>query len=246
MKLKSTTVKTEEQWRDTLITDKHWKDGHSAKELASYILDGNEGNGEMPRELKSAIESTGIKNQDYKWKPEHETRFGNGFGSGYGRNHDLALWGDDTFIGIEAKVNEDFDNNKVRDWIVKKNSEGSVKNRTNRINAMCKLIFGEEYNNNKDYFGELRYQLFSALTGVVKEAKKSGKKNAILIIITFDKKDKDGKCVLNDISYNENKKDFESFITKIEKSEDYKATGRVSLKDETEINVFIKVIPAIK
>lgn len=245
MKLKSTTVKTEEQWRYTLITDEHWKKGKSAMELATYILGGNEGNGEIPRELKFAIESTGIKNQDYKWKPEHETRFGNGFGSGYGRNHDLALWGDDTFIGIEAKVNEDFDK-KVKDWIVEGNTEGSKNNRNNRINAMCKLIFGEEYNESKDYFGELRYQLFSALTGVVKEAKNSGKKNAILIIMTFDKKGKDGKRVLNDISYNENKEDFESFITKIEKPEDHNTTGMVYLAGEKEINVFIKVIPAIR
>lgn len=232
-------------WKGELPKKTQWKKGYSAMEFATYILGGNEGNGEMPRELKFAIESTGIKNQDYKWKPEHETRFGNGFGSGYGRNHDLALWGDDTFIGIEAKVNEDFDK-KVKDWIVEGNSEGSKNNRNNRINAMCKLIFGEEYNESKDYFRELRYQLFSALTGVVKEAKNSGKKNAILIIMTFDKKDKDGKRVLNDISYNENKEDFESFLTKIEKSEDYKTTGRVYLKDETEINVFIKAIPAIR
>ena len=173
---------------------KQWKCTRSAMELARYITDNV---GVLPDAIKKAIEITGEQSdQEFAWAAEYVTRL---VGRGEGRNHDMAIFGSDLFVGVEAKADEPFDKIATQ-WL----KDGGA-NKRNRLNDLCKIAFGEEYN--EEEFGEIRYQLLSAFGGTVREAVKRGKKKALLLVLVFSNGKESVHAAQNNI-------DFDAFITK--------------------------------
>ena len=175
--------------------EKQWKCTRSAMELARYITHNIN---ELPDTIKKAIEYTGETcDKDFTWQAEYETPLK---GRGEGRNHDMAIFGDNIFIGVEAKADEPFDKTVV-EWM----NEGSENktNKLNRINDLCEIAFGENYNSDKH--GELRYQLLTAFGGTVKEAEKDKKKALLLVLVFTNDNDYDKDKIIN------NKNDFDKF-----------------------------------
>ncbi len=173
---------------------KQWKCTRSAMELARYITDNT---GVLPDAIKKAIEITDEPtDQVFAWAAEYVTRL---VGRGEGRNHDMAIFGDDLFIGIEAKADEPFDK-KATQWL-----KDGGDNKRNRLNDLCKIAFGKDYN--EEEFGEIRYQLLSAFGGTVREAVKRVNKKALLLVLVFS----NGKESKNFVR---NNNDLDAFIDK--------------------------------
>lgn len=146
-------------------SDKHWKDGRSAKEMAKLAL-----SDDFRNIISTILKELSIHETSYKCEPEAKTCFGKGFGKGGPRNHDLLMIGNESVIGIEAKVSESFD---------KKVSEKS----TARVDALIKFLYGKDIEINKD---KLFYQLLTSSVGTIKEALNNGKKKAVVLFITFN------------------------------------------------------------
>ena len=188
--------------------EEQWKPGRSAYELAAYMTKSLD---TAPAEIEQALRDAGINTtQCFDWDGEVVTDFaGQGLGRGYGRHHDAALWNDDVFVGIEAKADEPLD---------KKLSElvpGASENRMKRLNGLCRMIYGGDYDGGK--YGEIRYQLLTALGGVLLEAngcskgREGKRKTAFLLIITFLKKDSSGRPFTSSDKVKINEEDIRRF-----------------------------------
>lgn len=184
--------------------DKHWKDGRSAKELAKYIIGGNR---YLPQELEDILEKDIKCPQDITLEGEPEAITGLK-SRGQGRTHDLLLVKEnEVVVGIEAKVDESFDETICEIIKDSKTSEGKYE----RLKYLYECIYNSKINNE-----HLRYQLLTATVGTLLEAEKAKAKKAVLVIITF-------KSELADKSKMEkNKKDLDGFIKTIS---GYKKSG---------------------
>lgn len=234
MKLNYLIIDLVEKWKQIAPPfggDKQWDDGRSAKELAKYIVGAN---GNVPKEIECVIPEDLRGDKGFSWAPEYVTCFDKKeFGTGNGRNHDLIMYNDNLFIGIEAKTDEPFDKT-LGSWLTSGKSEGSKENRIKRLNAMCKRILGREYDPDKDK--DLRYQLFSAITGIIIEAEKRLLENAMFIIITF--KVKGNKYDENRII--RNKEDLKQFLD-MKELEYCEAEGKIKSYSKVK-NLFIRHI----
>ena len=191
-----------------------WKCTRSAMELSRYITDNLP---EIPTAIKAALKYAGeSSNEEYEWLPEYETSLP---GNGGGRNHDLIMFGKGIVVGIEAKADEPFDSNNLSSWLNegKKNSDGG-KNRKHRLDELCKLLFNEEYS---EEYKNVMYQLVTALSGTIIEAKNRKKNKALFIVLSFDINEACKKTKVE-----KNNSDFKFFINKIGKN------GKI--KDEKE------------
>ena len=234
MKLNYLIIDSVEKWEQIAPPfgrDKQWEDGRSAKELAKYIVGAN---GNVPKEIEDVIPDDLLGDKGFSWAPEYVTCFDKKeFGTGNGRNHDLIMYNDNLFIGIEAKTDEPFDKT-LGAWLTSGKSEGSTENRKKRLNAMCNRILGRDYDPEKDK--DLRYQLFSAITGIIIEAEKRSLENAMFIIITF--KVKGNKYNENRIK--QNKENLKQFLNM--KELEYSETeGRIKSYSEIK-NLYIRYI----
>ena len=183
--------------------ENQWKDGRSAKELAKYILDGN---GYLPKEIEDILLKIGCKSDKvFKCEPEKFTSL---VGRGGGRNHDLYLeQSGEIVIGVEAKadetlgklISEELDDKKISD------------NKINRINSLYESIYGCYPLDG----GDIRYQLLTAMVGILLEAQRLHISKALLLIITFKK---DG-CYKEE-NINSNMEDINTFINSLERSRD--------------------------
>ena len=183
-------------------SENQWRCTRSAMELARYITDNLP---ELPNPIKEALKYAHESPDDnYVWCPEYVTALP---GSGGGRNHDLILFGKDIVVGVEAKADEKFDNT-LASWL--KNGEKNADkgaNRKYRLDCLCKIIFNKKYS---EEHKELRYQLLSALSGTIIEAKKQSKAKALLMVISFNI---NNQC--HPINIARNNRDFADFIEKI-------------------------------
>jgi hypothetical protein len=178
---------------------KHWVDGRSAKETAKYWLH------TIPSEFRKLLNPL---NLNYKiCSPEFISKFDN-YG-GNDRNHDLLIIaekksGDKVVISIESKVDEEF-GNTVSKTIIDAN-ERIYKNPNSkgllRIEDLRKTLFGCE----KDDQLPIRYQLLTAISGTLAEAKLQGAKTAIFIVQTFFSSETKAK------KHEQNKIDLNSFL----------------------------------
>lgn len=229
MKLNSIIIDTVEKWEKyapPMGKDKQWRDGRSAKELAKYVMVNCN---KVPEEIEKAIPPVSPKAEEFDWVAEYITPFPyNEFGQGEGRHHDMILFNPQIFIGIEAKADEPFDK-ILSEWLVAGNGIGSEVNRRKRANAMCRLIFGDDSSNHLN----IRYQLMSALTGVLIEAEKRKNDTAMLLIVTFKR---DGYFRQEYI--NRNEKDLADFLKAVSWNE---TTGRIKTYSGID-NVFVKHI----
>ncbi len=190
------------------VDDYHWEVGRSAESLANYWMNHNQD--DLFEMLKSIGFNDSTLNNGYI---EKELRFDSAGGTH--AMSDLCfpqaiLNGDKVTISIEAKVSEPFGSETCLQYY--KNAKKTVSknprsNTLNRIESMFK-VYKNDVDSDKiedTAFGELRYQLFSGLSGTIAEAKRQDSKVAIYIIHTFE------TSKLDPDSYFENKRAFENF-----------------------------------
>jgi hypothetical protein len=191
-------------------SNKHWKDGRSAKELARYITRDLPN---VPSELLDILSK--YSTNDYiVIAPEFVTNFkSKGFGSGEGRNHDSLVLMRDTVIGIEAKADESLD--RYYSSIV----IDDTKNHVLRYRGLYKALFNDD-----ELDGRVRYQLVSASVGTIIEAIERQKQNAVLLIISFLK---DGCYNMDKVKSNYD--DIKYYIDKFEKREDGSLLAKIAV-----------------
>ena len=159
-----------------------WKEGHSAKLLARYVLSEN-----FASDMTKILNECGIKLPSaLNCEPEVNTKLPHG---SMGRNHDLLIVDSDFVIGAEAKASETFGNKIECEY----NKSGIEKR--NRINKLLEYIgkSKEEAINNK-------YQLLTGLVGTLLEAQRNNKSRCIFLIIIF-KGDIEGNSGNNDSDF---------------------------------------------
>lgn len=206
--------------------DKHWRDGRSAKELARYIT---ESLPQMPKELEQLLSGFSGADSAFNWSAEYVTDFQKqGYGRGNGRNHDLILYNDDVFVGIEAKADEPFGKKTIAQELVK-----AADNKKLRIDKLVSLVFGDETKNHL----MLHYQLLTACGGVLLEAKQRKLRNAVMLVLVFLKKGigDDGKPYYHEENRMRNNSDWEEFLCQLQAVQTdkgcYKATAAGAYKD---------------
>lgn len=183
-----------------------WRDGRSAKELARYIT---ESLPQMPKELEQLLCSFSRMDSTFDWSAEYVTDFQKyGYGRGNGRNHDLILYNDDIFVGIEAKADEEFGKNTIAKELVK-----ATENKKLRIDRLVSLVFGDETENHLT----LRYQLLTACAGVLLEAKQRKLRNALMVVLVFlkDGTDGNGRPYYCEEKRMRNNMDWEQFLSQL-------------------------------
>ena len=206
-------ITTVEEWQvlaSPMGGDAQWKDGRSAKELARYITDAYP---KMPKEIEHVLSRFSGPDADFDWKAEYVTDFAkHGYGRGMGRNHDMVIWNEDVFVGIEGKADEPFGDKTVAEEL-KKASE----NKALRIDKLCGLVFGDC----KEKHLDLRYQLLTACGGVLLEAQKRHIPNAVLLVLVFlrDGADQNQKPFYLEENRQRNNADWSSFVKQLKATE---------------------------
>ena len=179
--------------------DKQWKEGRSALELARYMTHSYP---YIPEEIEKFLLNFTAPDAEFEWRAEYVTSFASfGLGRGEGRNHDAFLKNSDIVIGIEGKADEPLGSQRVGEAI-----KGAGENKLHRINSMVQMLFGESAENHKN----IRYQLLTAATATLLEAKKHNIQKAMFIIIVFKKR---GCYQENKIQ--KNNTDISNFLTEI-------------------------------
>lgn len=187
--------------------DEQWRDGRSAKELARYIT---ESLPQMPKELEQLLCCFSGMDSAFDWSAEYVTDFRKyGYGRGNGRTHDLILYNDDVFVGIEAKADESFGNKTIAEEL-----ENATDNKKLRIDKLVSLVFGDETKNHLT----LRYQLLTACGGVLLEAEQRKLRNAVMLVLVFLKKGvgDDGKPYYHEEKLMRNNSDWEEFLCQLQ------------------------------
>lgn len=216
VKKDGTEITNLEEWKcyaSPKDAQKHWKDGRSAKEMARFVL-----SKDFASIMSSIFAEIGLNEETYLCEPEAKTYFGKGFGRGGPRNHDLIMVGNESVVGIEAKVSESFDE------LVSKKS-------TKRVNALMEFLYGVNEASVEDK-NELYYQLITATVGTIKEAKLKGKKKAIVLFITFTGNVNKEKSYEANIK--RNKKALEYFYKKIKINNNGKLNNLPGSDDDIE------------
>ena len=203
MQLKSNQITDLDSWFDfapPMGGKKQWVDGRSAKELARYMT-ANFPN--VPAEIENILSDFTVSDAEFDWAGEYVTSFADyDLGRGEGRNHDAFMWNGDVVVGIEGKADESLGSQLVGDAIL-----NAGENKMHRIRGMIKMLFGDGPENHKN----VRYQLVTATTATLLEAKERKVKNAVLLVIVFKK-----KGCYSERRIAENKADIERFLLGIE------------------------------
>ncbi len=169
----------------------HWKAGRSAMELARAWF--TSPTPVIPKEFRELLNSHSLTQgilieEGY---PEFVTPLPE---RGEGRNHDLVLKGKmgkiRTTICVEAKVDEPFGNQTVEDyWNAAKKKRESPDSRPSRaperISALLKLVFGFDAHPNCPPWGNIGYQLLSAIAGTILQAIQDDSFFAIFVVHEF-------------------------------------------------------------
>ena len=161
-------------------------------EFARYMVTPK---GKMPKEIQSYLNKIGFGEEEYKCYPEKVTPFDyNEFGSGSGRHHDGLLVSKQHIVGIEAKVDEPFDEPIQKKIYKAKYNKDQGENMKKRIVNSLKRIKPSFKEKDLDSVGHLMYQLISGSVGTIIEAQNNDIINAAFLIIEFesdDNKEKD-------------------------------------------------------
>jgi|APLak6261698768_1056241.scaffolds.fasta_scaffold00062_6 hypothetical protein len=162
--------------------EKQWKDGRSAKETAKHWL-----------HTIPVVFLEILKEQELVFElcaPEYVTKFD--VYKGEGRNHDLLILAKNknkntVVLSIESKSDEPFGDTveKTIKAAQKKKQVNKNSKAIERIEDLRKDLFGEL---NDNQLG-LMYQLLTAITGTIAEAKKQGAATAFFLVQTFVEKE---------------------------------------------------------
>jgi hypothetical protein len=177
-----------QEWESALFgsgkKERHWKPGRSAHSLASYIFNDN-GEQKIADLLSKLFGSKVILETGY---PEQEVRFDK---YGHGREHDLGLHcrlvdEDKTiYVGLEAKVDEEFNISILQNYLKAKCKElsNTKTNAGNRIENLLQKHFKEV----KPSHFELKYQLLYSTVGTLEAKDKDGKyfDEYVFLVIVF-------------------------------------------------------------
>ena len=192
---------------------RHWKNGRSAKELATAWF--GTGKANMPKDLSKLLESHPLTANFFPELavPEFVTRLDNF--KGEHRNHDLILVGfsgnNKIFVSIEAKADEAFG-----DIISKKGSTNPRSNIYKRMDQLSQAIFGRPVDGN---IGKLRYQLLTGIAGTLIEAKKRKADCAVFAVHEFLSQG------LDLVKISQNTEDFNTFVRLLSKEKDVRTVS---------------------
>lgn len=190
--IKTINIKTIEDWFCAAPPQggkRQWKKGYSAKELATFVI---ENQSEFQDLIQDVINETGIKRcNTFVCEPEASTQLP--YSHRGPRKHDLLLRNKNVIIGIEAKAEEPFGDDR----------KGS-KNKEKRLKWMQEMLFpNTEENDIKD----IPYQLLTGICGTLLEAKRPNEpkeskdytKNCIFLVLIFkqEKENKNKKTIEN-------------------------------------------------
>lgn len=173
---KKVEIQTLDQWYHVAPPEggsKQWKIGRSALEMARFAL-----SKEFPIVIDRVLKECGLREGSFICEPEALTSFEQGMGTGGPRHHDLLMIGDNTLIGIEAKVSEPFDK-RIED-----KRKGATDNMNQRLDSCLRYL----YNSKPDNAEKMYYQLFSATIGSIIAAKSETNKaikNVISLFVVF-------------------------------------------------------------
>lgn len=186
---KTITIKTVEDWSCAAPPQggkRQWKDKYSAKELAKFVIE----NQSMFQDLiQDVINETGIKRcNTFECEPEASTSLP--FSHRGPRKHDLLLRNKKLIIGIEAKAEEPFSDDK----------NGS-KDKEQRLKWMQEMLFPNSQVNIKD----IPYQLLTGISGTLLETKRNDVNDCIFLVLVFKQEKEKQK----------NKEDLNKFIDKL-------------------------------
>ena len=230
MKLKENGIHDLDSWfkiEPPMGGKKQWVDGRSAKELARYMT---EKFPSVPKEIEDVLIDFTKSDAEFDWAGEYVTSFaGYDLGRGEGRNHDAFMYNGDVVVGIEGKADESLGSQLIGEAI-----NGAGENKMKRICGMIKMLFGDEPQNHT----QIRYQLVTAATATLLEAKTKKVNNAVFLVIVFKK----SGCY-RESKIAENKADIKRFLTEIkaEKRGEYFMIP-TEFGKENNINLYFKYI----
>ena len=182
------TIKSWEDWTRPK-RDYQWKAGRSAVELAKSWF--REGQLSTPKELVELLQSAPcLKNL---WLsqciPELVTQLPE---RGEGRNHDLVLRGqtstENVTICIEAKADEPFGADNIREYwnrAIRRRSSGVATRVPERIQALLGLVGDTSNVPSESPWGDVRYQLLSAICGTIRQAELDSSSLAVFVVHEF-------------------------------------------------------------
>ena len=210
-------------WEKYLFLDskkeKHWKKGRSAYEIANFLI--NEKGEEI---IQHTIENViGSKVSFDYGIPEMEVRFDS---FGHGREHDVGIFGSTNsgkrvFVGIEAKVDETF-NEKISETYLKAKSKELSSISTNsakRIEGLLKRNFKIV----KPEHFDLRYQLLYTTVGTLDAKEKEEYLDLYFLFVIVFKTE-----LYNELKGIENYKDYIQFINNLD-SEKIKSDNNLDI-----------------
>ena len=202
MKLKENGIHDLDSWfkiAPPMGKGTQWRDGRSAKELARYMT-ANFPN--VPKEIEHILINFTESNAEFDWAGEYVTSFAeHDLGRGEGRNHDAFMYNSDVVVGIEGKADESLGSQLIGDAI-----SGASENKMKRICGMIKMLFADEPQNHT----QIRYQLVTAATATLLEAKAKKVNTAVFLVIVFKK----SGCY-RESKIAENRADIERFLSEI-------------------------------
>lgn len=220
------------EWKDHAHPKdlKQWKEGHSAKEFAEFILSVKNNKFtfiDNPEVFEKAIkECTGYN--EFNFYAEHKTELVTtnfDFYNRNGRQHDGLMVGNDIVIGIEAKATESLDS-----YLGDKPIYDNLPSHKKRYHDMTKAITGKTAIECE----KIRYQLLSGTAGTIIEAHNRGVKKALFLLITL----KTHK--VNSSMIERNERDIDDFLKLLKNDND--GSFHTQLSDDLGIKLYIKHI----
>lgn len=179
MKLKQTKITDTASWgriAPPMGKEAQWVPGRSAMELARYITADLPN---LPKEIEEVLSPFTDSDTEFDWRAEHVTSFAAfGLGKGNGRNHDAFLFNKDIAVGIEGKADE-----PLGSKLIGEEMRAAGENKMHRIRGIAKMLFGDGPENHT----KIRYQLITAASATLLEAKQRGTDKAMLLVIVFKK-----------------------------------------------------------
>ena len=177
MYLKPNGIHRKEQWLQAyppMGGRDQWAAGRSALELARYMTAHLP---YVPYEIERALASLTDGEAAFDWLGEYVTEFAAyGLGTGNGRNHDAILWNRDVFVGVEGKADESLGNK----YVASEYLDGGA-NKKKRVAGLTSMIWGDSPEAHPD----IRYQLLTASTAILLEAKERGLSKALFLVVVF-------------------------------------------------------------
>lgn len=199
-----------------------WAEHRSAMEVGRAWL---EGDGDMPREVASALESHADFGPILAWSAEPEVKLPFDDYPGEPRNTDLLVEVTDArgdyLLAVEAKADESFGESlaQTRSTIDAILARGERTNRWPRLQQLALSLLGAE-DPMSPPFACLRYQLLTACAGVLRAGQLRGHKRAVMLVQEFVTP----RTV--DVKHARNAADFVTFIRAITRNDpDTQFTG---------------------